>query len=206
MNKSKNYKRKIQIIIPFFLGLLFVSLSAFVSTIGIKKDFVKNLLPIDTSGFLSNKSQCVMEITQGAMQGTQHSDDSTNYMIFSDFYDCNKTYEIIFLYKNISLRVKMGYSDSLFDSINENDLRKYVSVDANSKNNLLNNFNCFAFIYPQRNPEGQEDVDAMNIDFPITIKAYKRKDKDTWQYQGSKRVATFEEFSEFRFKIIYGLK
>jgi hypothetical protein len=54
-----------------------------------------------------------------------------------------------------------------------------------------------------RDPDKQKNVHAMNIDFPVTVKAYERTTGDNWKFLKKVRVKTFHELSLLKFKTIY---
>jgi len=137
-----------------------------------------------------NPQGCIVRYSHGALQGTKHSEDSTGYLGFADVF-CKNPYEVIFLYKDLQTRKKMGYN-----VLSQIFLQKELGKDDYS------DFNCFVFVYPHRDPEKQKDVDAMNIDFPVTVLAYK-KVGNTWKFVSKTKAATFEKFSEFQFRVLY---
>lgn len=148
-------------------------------------------LTTDTTGFLSNCKSFRMH--QGALQGTNADKDSINYLCFSECYDCPETYKIIFVRKGgVEYRKSVGYKP-----IWEEFLK--------SCSNNFSDFDCFAFVLPMRDPEKQEDIHAMNIDFPVTVRAYKRISLDNWQQVKVLKVNTFEEYAALQFATIYGL-
>ena len=157
---------------------------------------------IDTSliDLLNPPKSCTVEVSGGrGLQGTDHSNDSTGLMGFADFYDCPNTYQVIFLYKGKTTKQLHIPNDSL---------EKYFKPLDNLFNHTqkigdFEDFVCYAFIYPQRDPEKQDDIHAMNIDFPVIAKSYKKIGITTWQYKGQIKAATFEELSEFKFRTIY---
>ena len=156
-----------------------------------KEKAVKDTSLID---FFKNSTNCTMRLSHGALQGTNHSIDSTGYLGFAGFYNCQTTYELIFLYKDVFTRVALGY-----DSLSRIFFNKQVQKSA------FQEFDCYAFVLPIRDPEQQADIHEMPIDFPVNVKAYKRIKSTTWQFKGELKAKTFEEYSEFQFKVIYGL-
>ena len=131
-----------------------------------------------------------MRYSKGALQGTEHAHDSTGYLDFAHVY-CQKTYKIIFLYKDLVTRKKLGYnSPDIF-------WNKHLGQDD------YVGFECYTFVYPQRDPETQPDIHEMPIDFPVFVSAYKRIEKTTWKFVSKIKAKNFEEFSEFQFKVIY---
>jgi hypothetical protein len=150
---------------------------------------------VDTSliDFLKNPANCNMRLSHGALQGTNHSKDSTGYLGFADFYDCAETYRIIFLYKDIGQRATLGY-----DSLSK------IFFSKQQKNNGFIDFKGFAFIFPQKDPDMLgENKD--NIDYPINVRAYQRTGQTTWLFMAQIKAKSFEELSSFEFRTIYGL-
>lgn len=114
-------------------------------------------------------------------------------MGFAACYECPQTYKIIFIYKTgITERSTMDYTI----------IRKALRMGC--ENNFID-FNCVAFVAPMRDPEKQEDMHDLNMDFPLTVKAYRRVEADNWKEVGVKTVKSFEEYANFQFKTIYGL-
>ena len=127
----------------------------------------------------------------GALQVANAINDSSSNLCFAGCYSCKETYEIIFAYKGgIEIRNSMGY-DSL-DKI----------FEKGCYNNFLE-FNCFAFVCPMRDPEKQDDIHEMNIDFPVIVRVYRRIENDNWQYIKTKKVKTFEDYTALQFNTIY---
>ena len=151
------------------------------------------LVDTEQRNFFIMSKDCTVRKSAGALQGTNHSVDSTGYLCFADVF-CKKPYEMIFLYKNIILRKSLGY-DSVYNIFDSMDLERDTYSD----------FDCFVFDYPHSDPETQDDIHEMNIHFPITVSAYKRTGNTTWHLAGKTKVRTFEEFSEFQFRVIYNL-
>jgi hypothetical protein len=158
-------------------------------TVSIKQDSKSHLIA-DTSGFFKHCDQLMDGSSVGGLQGTDHSIDSTGSFCFLDNYE-NKSFEIILIVKGgPQKRAALGPE-------------KISKMFHNGCQNTFNDFDCFAFVYPQRDPEKQEDMHDMNIDFPVVVKAYKRIDNDNWKYIKTVKAKTFEDFSEFQFKTIY---
>ncbi|MGN6602614.1 MAG: hypothetical protein ACTHK8_09195 [Ginsengibacter sp.] len=155
----------------------------------IKKDSVSDA-KADTSGFFENCEQLMDGSSVGNLQGTDHSNDSTGNLCFFDNYE-NQSFEIILLLKGgPAKRADVGPE-------------KISKMFHNGYQNTFNQFDCFAFVFPQRDPDKQQDVHDMNIDFPVVVKAYKRIDNDNWKYIRTVKEKAFEDFSEFQFETIY---
>lgn len=54
-----------------------------------------------------------------------------------------------------------------------------------------------------RDPEKQEDIHAMNINFPVIVRIFKRINNHNWQFIESTEVKTFENYAALQFKTIY---
>lgn len=145
----------------------------------------------DTTGFLSNCKLLMTRSYEGALQVESAINDSVSYLCFAACYSCKKSYEIIFVYKGeIEIRKSMGY-----DSLGK--------IFEKGCYNNFSKFNCFAFMLPMLDPEKQEDIHAMNIDFPVIVRVYKRIENDNWQYIKTKKVKTFEDYTALQFNTIY---
>jgi hypothetical protein len=157
--------------------------------------FVYGQTPItkDTSlvDFFKIPIECLSDEYYGRLQGTKHANDSTGYLGRVDVY-CKISYEIIFLYKDINTRLALG-----------DDALSKIFFDKQLGKDIYSDFTCYTFIYPQRNPETQDDIHDMNIDFPVNVTAYKRVGKNTWKYLSKIRAKTHHELCEFKFNTIY---
>ena len=144
----------------------------------------------DTTGFLSNCQNRISGSSMGYLQEVPSRKDSLGAFCFYECYDCKETFEIVFIHKN-----KQGpdTDNSVWDEFEK------------SCHNNFSNFNCFAFVYPMRDPDKQKDIHAMNIDFPVMIKAYERITNDNWKFVKEIKAKKFKEFSLFQFKTIYHL-
>jgi|ERR1700694_263941 len=142
----------------------------------------------DTTGFLSNCQKWIYGSFTGYLQGLEASKDSLGEFGFYECYDCKESFRIIFVQKT-----KPG-ADA--DSV----IRKRFE---NGCSDQYANFNCFVFVYPMRDPDKQEDVHAMNIDFPVTVKVYERIAGDHWKFLKKVRAKKFRELSILEFKTIY---
>ena len=174
---------------------LFLIVSCFLLAIDatgqqVKKVDEKKVSPMN---FFNTSKDCTIEYHFGALQGTNHSFDSVNCFGFGECY-CSKSYEIIFLYKDLKTRKALGD-----DIVGDIFFKKQQMIDT------FKDFECYSFVYPQRDPEMQDDIHEMNVDFPVDVIAYKRINKQ-WIYKGRIKAKSFEALSEFQFKIIYGLK
>ncbi len=151
--------------------------------------------------FFKVPKDCAVRYSGGALQWTQHSGDSTNYLCFANVY-CKNSYEIIFLYRDIAIRKAIGYDVS--------DI--FFSKQLGSNN--FENFECYVFVYPQRDLNEQTDIHGSNIDFPVDVNAYKRywdnnvpdnENHYKFKFISKTRVENFEQLSEFQFKVMYDL-
>lgn len=145
----------------------------------------------DTTGFLLNCQSWNSGTSMGYLQGVEANKDSLGPFCFYECYDCDKTFEIIFIHK--------GKKGPDFGNLVWNEFE-------NSCNNNYINFNCFAFVYSMRNPDKQRNVHAMNIDFPVNVVAYQRVTGDNWRFVKKGIFKSFKEFSSFQFKTIYQFK
>lgn len=148
---------------------------------------------IDTSGFLSDCSKWIDGSYSGYLQGVNSGQDSLGPFCFYESYGGKETFELVFAYKGIAERKDMD-GDSLWNRFKNGCKDKYPD------------FQCFAFVYPMRDPDKQDDMHALNFDLPLRIRAYKRVNADSWQFLKTAKVKTFEAFGAFRFNAIYGLK
>lgn len=144
----------------------------------------------DTTGFLSNCQNWNSGTSMGYLQGVKSDKDSLGAFSFYECYDCDNTFQIIFIHKN---KRGVDNDNSVWDEFERSCSNKYE------------NFNCFAFVYPMRDPDKQKDVHEMNIDFPVTVKAYERITDDNWRFVKKIEAKTFKELSSFQFLIIYHL-
>lgn len=159
-----------------------------------KMDTLQSTIEIDTLGFLEDCKLLMNNAYEGALQGNNAGKDSNNYLCFSACYNCSQSYEIIFVLKGgIAKRKAMGY-DLLFKEFQK------------GCDNKFSEFDCFCFVLPMRDPEKQEDIHAMNIDFPVQVKVYKRTSEDQWKFLEKIRVNSFHEYSLLQLKTIYQLK
>ncbi len=148
----------------------------------------------DTIHFLNNCSELMTNTEVGALMGINKDNDSTGYLCFAECYDCKEVYQIIFVHKGgVSVRKKLGYEE--------------ISKEFhNGCNNNFESFDCFAFVNPMRDPDKQKDEHAMNIDFPVIVKIYKRTTGDNWKFIERSKTKTFEEYQMVLFKTIYEIK
>jgi len=144
----------------------------------------------DTAGFFSNCQHWTYGLFMGNLQGVNASKDSLGAFCFYECYDCKETFRIIFIHKSKSA----------------NNTNKAVwSEFENGCNEKYPNFNCFAFVYPMRDPDKQKDVHAMNIDFPVIVKTYERMADDNWRFIKQVKAETFKELALLQFRTIYHL-
>ena len=73
---------------------------------------------------------------------------------------------------------------------------------ANGKKNNFKDFICFAFVYPMKNPNTMEDEHAENTKYPVTVKAYVRKET-VWNFSSESKVNSLKELSQFEIRSIY---
>ncbi len=147
----------------------------------------------DSVHFFNNCSELMNGSSSGGIQGVNTSKDSTGYFCFVECFDCKESYEVVLSYKGgIEKRKFIGYQK--------------IEASFNSGcQNLFNDFDCFAFVLKMRDPEKQKDMHAMNIDFPVNVKIYKRISGDTWQFIKKIKAKSFEEYSRAELNTIYGL-
>lgn len=148
----------------------------------------------DTTGFLNNCRKLAKHRSVGYLQGTNISKDSTGLFGFFDCYDNLHTYEIILVNKG-------GIKSRNLDSISSIDEKLDKGCD-----NDFSEFDCYAFVYPMRDPEKQDNMHAMNIAFPAVVKAYSRIKGDNWRFIKYLKANSFKEFSKFQFDVIYSKK
>lgn len=156
---------------------------------------------VASSDFFKVPKECTIRYSSGALQGTKHSIDSIGYLCFANIY-CKKTYEIIFLYRDLAIRKAIGYDVS------------DIFMNKQLGSNNFTDFECYVFVYPQRDPERQADIGASNIDFPVKVVAYRRywdnkvvanENHYKFKFVSERKVDNFEQLSEFQFKVIYNL-
>ncbi|MEI9942922.1 MAG: hypothetical protein WDN26_01755 [Chitinophagaceae bacterium] len=143
---------------------------------------------LDTSGFFSNCQELTGHLSSGYIQGINRSKDSLGSFYFSACYDCAQSFEVIFFHNKGENGTEIGWKEA-----------------KNGCSDYFKNFDCFAFIYTMRDPDKQKDIHAMNIDFPIKVRTYKRVINDNWKFIREIKAKTFEEFSLLQFKTIYNL-
>lgn len=165
------------------------------NTLSVKKLDTNNKIDsTDTMHFLNNCSELMANTEVGALMGINRDNDSTGYLCFAECYDCKEAYQIIFVHKGVvSARKRLGY-------------KEISRVFHNGCNNNFESFDCFAFVNPMRDPDKQKDEHAMNIDFPVIVKIYKRFTGDNWKFIECSKAKTFEEYQMVLFKTIYGIK
>lgn len=148
----------------------------------------------DTIGFFSNCQKLVNHSALGSLQGVEASSDSLRSLYFGDCFDyCPETFQIIFVHKDFTMRANENY-DSL-----SREFR-------NGCSDYFKNFDCFAFVCPRRDPDKQEDIHALNIDFPVAMQIYERLVDDNWKFIEKVTAKTYEEYALIRFKTIYRLR
>jgi len=147
----------------------------------------------DTIGFFSNCQELISHSSLGSLQGVEAGKDSLKNLYFAACYDCKKTFEIVFVHKVAEKRKDQNYNSL------SNEFRSGC-ID------YFKNFNCFAFISPMRDPDKQEDVHAMNIDFPVEVQVYERTSDDVWKFIKKVKAKSFNEYALLQFKSIYHLE
>jgi hypothetical protein len=144
----------------------------------------------DTSGFISGCQSWTSEFT-GYLQEVEARKDSTGPFCFYECFDCKETYRLIFVHKTD----KKGVSDdAIWNEFN------------NSCADKFKNFECFAFVYPMKNPDKQKDVHASTIKFPNVVKVYERILDDNWKFLKMQSVESFRELTRLQFNIIHHLE
>ncbi len=147
----------------------------------------------DTTGFFSNCEELIHHSALGGLQGVEANPDSLRNLYFGDCFDyCKETFQIIFVHKDANKRTDEGY-DFLTKEFD------------NGCSDYFKNFECFAFVCPRRDPDKQEDIHALNIDFPVVMRIYERVSEDTWRFIKKVTAKTYEEYALIRFKTIYHL-
>jgi hypothetical protein len=149
---------------------------------------------VDSVTFLDNCNNFMKGSWQGALQGTNANEDSISYLCFAACYDCKETYEVIFVHKGGVEARKIIGGKKIWEEFQE------------SCNNKFKNFDCFVFVIHVKDPEKQDDIHLTRYSFPSKVKAFKRVDLDKWMYIGTKVINNFQDYGNFRFKIIYGIK
>jgi hypothetical protein len=150
----------------------------------------KAALSIDTTGFLSDCKK-LSGVSIGGLQYSPASRDSTGFMGFTACYSCTNTYEIVFVLKGgVAHRKAIGYLG----------LEKYI--DRGCDNKYLD-FDCYVFQAPMRDPEKQDDIHAVNMDFPLRVKVYKRIDGDNWHFIQAVKVDSLTDYLKLQFNTIY---
>jgi len=162
-----------------------------------KKDSVtfeeNSKITFDTTGFLKNCDELISHSSLGNLQGVEAGKDSIMNFYFGECFTCNETYQIIFVHKEFNKRLDEAYN-------------VLSSEFKNGCTNDFKNFNCFAFVYPMRDPDKQKDPHAINFDFPMFIRAYERIDNDNWRFIKSRQVKNYQEYALFKFNSIYHIE
>ena len=127
----------------------------------------------------------------GGIQDTTADRDSSGYMGFYPCYSCKDSYEIIFALKGgKKARIEAGW-----DGIEK-------KFDAGCANNFVE-FECYSFVTPMRDPEKQPDMHALNIDFPTTVKIYKRITGNNWRFISNKKIKTVNDYCSMQLAFVY---
>lgn len=122
------------------------------------------------------------------------SKDSTGLLCYLNYYGQEKSYEIILVYKGgVENRKKVGYN---------------LIADIFQKGcaNMFEDFDCYSFVLPMLDPEPLLGTNKSNINFPVTVKVFKRLQLDDWEFLNSIKVKSLKDFSELQFTTIYKLK
>jgi len=135
------------------------------------------------------------------LQGTDKSRDLTGYLCIADCYDCKETYELIFKYKAGLEKIK---SIEIEEDVIFNIFKSGCS-------NQFSDFDCYAFVYPMRQPEPGECADKngkpincdSGVDYPVKVKAYYREAGNHWIFLEEKKIKDFEALSLFFYHATY---
>ena len=142
---------------------------------------IKSMPSDSVPDFLSFKMK---ERSFGIFQNIDRTDSAGPYVHWK-YYSDTLSFELIFYPKNISKKL---VEFSSFE-------RKY------GQNNYVD-FNCFAFVYPMIDPEKDGDYHADNTPYPVTVKAYFRKN-GLWNFVSSREVKNMTELSKYRVDVMY---
>jgi hypothetical protein len=146
----------------------------------------------DTNGFFLD-CQKWSGSSMGYLQEVESSKDSLGPFCFYESYDGKETFEAIFAYKDFVQRKNVD-QDSVWNSFK------------NGCSGDFKDFQCFVFAYPMRDPDKQKDIHALNVDFPVTVRVYKRLNMDHWQHLETVKVKAFKELATIQFNALYGIK
>ncbi len=111
--------------------------------------------------------------------GGNRKNDLAGPFVKIEYYSDTLSFDLVFYPKN---RPKSSVELASIDSAAANGYRDYI---------------CFGFVYPMEDPDLHQD----NISFPLTIKAYVRKD-DHWEYRSKASAKDFAQLSGFEINTI----
>lgn len=114
-----------------------------------------------------------------------------SYLCSADVF-CAKPFELFFLFRDTNLKLPSG-SDSIYHLFVNKELGK----------DEYHEFDCYAFVYPHRDPETQPDIHADNTDYPVVITTYKRVHDDTWRFIEKKKLSNLDEYLNFQYMILH---
>lgn len=120
---------------------------------------------------------------QGFLQGVSKNDSSGPY-IFKEYYSDTLSFQLIFFPKN------MDKGSVSFDSIKKAEANNYQD------------YICFAFTYPMQDPDKMKNYHGINIIFPVSVKAFVKKDED-WKLLSESKVYNLTQLSRYEIKCIY---
>jgi hypothetical protein len=175
----------------FFIGLLTCCQS--ISSKKNKKTANQQSKIKDGVSFLGDCEKVILSTYIGTLQGTKHSNDSTGLLCFFPCYEGPNTYESILMPRcGVDGRALLGLSGL------EKELHSACS-------NNFSSFDCFVFVLPLQDPEKQDDIHALNMNFPVSVKIYSRGTNGIWHYIKTARANSFQEYSNLQFNTIYSL-
>ena len=161
------------------------------SITSIKKNESKLVTKADTYHFFKDCREMKRRYYVGAIQDTLADRDSAGYMVIFPCYCCKETYEIILAYRGgKDIREKLGY-----DGV----AKEYLEGCKDE----FKKFECFAFVLPMRDPEKQEDLHAMNIDFPVLVKVYGQTVGNNWHLITKRVIKTFNDYAAMQVALVY---
>ena len=158
----------------------------------VTKSYGKNNATIaDTAHFLKDCKTMKHGYRIGAIQDTLADRDSAGYIVFFPCYTCKQSYEVVFAYRGgKNARKVLGY-----DGVE----KEYLEGCKDG----FKKFESFVFVLPMRDPEKQEDIHAMNIDFPVKVKVYGQIEGDKWRYVVQREFKTFNDYAAFQLAVVY---
>ena len=157
----------------------------------VKKSDNKLATKVDTLQFFKDCTEMKSRYYVGAIQDTLADRDSAGFMVIFPCYSCKETYEIILAYRGgKNVREKLGY-----DGVE----KQYLEGCKDE----FKKFECFAFVLPMRDPEKQEDLHAMNIDFPVLVKVYGQTVGNNWHLITKRVIKTFNDYAAMQVALVY---